>query len=98
MQKFKLESCGVDDVGELIKPSYTGRTLGDSDVPILYHKWPLRPVKDSFTLLNKVPNVIYDEENLPNSGTRFFLMKGLFIHVQNVSMEIPICTGTMCDR
>jgi len=98
LQKFKLESCGVGDVGEMIEPSYTGRNLGNSDVPILQHKWPLKPIRDSFTLLTTIPNMIYDEENLPNSGTRFFLMKGVLIHVQNVSMEIPICTGTMCDR
>ncbi len=98
LQKFKLESCGVGEVEEMIEPSFTRRTLGDSDVPILEHNRPLVPVRPLEKLLKDDDEVPFEEDKVVSFGSRFFFMKHVCIHMQNVLIEHPICTGFMCDR
>jgi DUF1009 family protein len=98
LQHFKMQNCGVGEVGEVVEPLFCKKMLAKSDVPILEHKLPLQHVQNLQVALQDVPAVPYYEDALPMFGTRFFLFKGVQLHVQNVMMEDPICTGFMCDR
>jgi len=98
LQKFKLNNCGVGSVGEMIEPLFSGKTLGSSDVPILEHKHPLVLSEKIDFLLKQSAIVDFTEDNIPTFGTKFFHLKHVQLHVQNLTMEDPICTGFMCDR
>ncbi len=98
LMQFKMNSCGVGEVGEVLEPVFLKKTLGNSDVPILEHKRPLVYVPNVAELMKEFPVVKFMEESFPNFGTRFFLLKGMHVRVQNATMEDPICTGYMCDR
>jgi hypothetical protein len=98
LQKFKFDNCGVGEVGAIIEPLFSRRTLGSSDLPIVEHKLPLVHVMNGQVLLKKLTEVNFLEDSLPTSGTKFFYLKNIRLHVQNLTMEDPICTGFMCDR
>jgi hypothetical protein len=98
LQKFKYDNCGVGEIGEIIEPLFSKKTLGSSDLPILEHKLPLNHISKNELLLKKIATVNYLEDALPNFGTKFFHMKNIQLHVQNLTVEDPICTGFMCDR
>jgi hypothetical protein len=98
LMKFKMNNCGVGEVGEVIEPIYLKKTLGSSDLPIIEHKKPLVHVPNVSKVLKILPEVKYFEDSLPKFGTRFFLLKKMRLNIQNAIVEDPICTGYMCDR
>jgi hypothetical protein len=98
LMQFKMNNCGVGEVGEVLEPVFLKKTLGNSDVPILEHKRPLVYIPSVTKLLNKFPVIKFMDVSVVNFGTRFFLLKGMHLHIQSATMEDPICTGYMCDR
>jgi hypothetical protein len=98
LMKFKMNNCGVGEVGEVIELIYLKKTLGSSDLPIIEHKKPLVRVPNVLKILKALPEIKYFEDSLPKIGTRFFLLKGMHLNIQNVIVEDPSCTGYMCDQ